>query len=238
VSNQDTVNQLELEKWRALYDLTQANLARASDQWQTLDNKAMNYSTLLGVVVAAAALSLDSVVDSFGKPYGWVFFIPYGLLWIAAPSAFICFVLALRLTSTQTPAYGPALLDHFRAHSYVDVLYSMSRRFSEATVRHRRGAERKVVLAARGYGLFLATLALAMISSVSYLALGIMETRMADQPDAQTTTPAVVPSPTPQPSPQFTPNTAVIGPANVQEQRGFEGGQTKAEPQPPGKKDE
>jgi hypothetical protein len=212
--------ELELQKWRTLYELTQANLARASDQWRMLDDKTMNYSTLLGVVVAVAALSLDSIIRLEGQPYSWVFFLVYFLFWLAALLAFVHFVAALKIVDTETPAFGAELLDHFRANRYIDVLYSMSRRFSEATVRHRTQSEKKAVLAARGYTLFLITLTFGLVSSVVYIPLGVMRMRMADDQKAPPAASA----------PKSTPNPAVIAPANVPEKKGIEGGTNKAVP--------
>ena len=227
-TEQDAANELELEKWKALYELTQTNLERATEQWKTLDEKAMNYSTLLGVVVAASALSLDSVTAIVGKPYSWIFFVPYVALWISATAGFVCFVRALKLDVTETPAYGEDLIRHFDDHSYVDVLYSMSRRFSEAATRQRLGSARKVTLASAGYKLVLAALGFAVLSSVSYFGVGIIGKPMSDK--AETPAPASTPDSTDKP--QYIPDRTVSAPVNVPEKRGFEGGDTKnVEPQ-------
>jgi len=252
VNNQNTVNtpvappvpleieepdEYKIKRWEELLALVKLGHENAHERWVAIEQKAMNYLTLLGIVVAAAALSgIDEVARLLIHRRDWL-----DLLFIVASvgvvgfasGAFGCFAWSLRMQTIMEPPLGRDLLGHVATHNYVDVLYSMSVRFVEATEQLAAGTARKTRAAAWGYRGLLVVLLCAIIGTVVSVAIKTRE-QMSQKPTSvsQSESPQVTPGVTPapaRPSPT-SPDPTVSAPASQTFTKGIEGPRPPAPP--------
>jgi len=213
-------DEFKIKRWEELLALVKLGYEQAIRRWDTVEEKTTKYATLLGVIVAAAAVSFSDVAQLVQRPHNWLtvlFLAAYLCLALTAVAAFVCFLRALKQQTIDEPPLGRTLLEHVAANNYVDVLYSMSVSFVVTTEQVNGIVATKARDALWGYRFLRVALVFAILSTVAYLAVKTRE---------EMTRPSTVPvSPAPAATPSDTsPNPAVTAPPAQSFQRGIESG--------------
>ena len=157
-----------VKKFEALYQLLCESFNSELRRWERVDTKVAAFMAASVVLLGLSLASADRMwsVCSGHCGIAWVAAV-IGLVSVfllVAAIAFFWRALAFQTTFSLPPA---EMIDHFRQNTYIDVLYSVSRRFAEATGRNRDALEQKVRWARRGYLSVLIGLGMLLLAVVS-----------------------------------------------------------------------
>lgn len=165
-----------LKKYEELYALTKSGLELEQARFDLIETKVSRYLAVLGIILGASALGLDEFAKVARRASTFAqcaFLLMYVLLGLVTLTAIVLLLLALRFQTMKVPPMRKELLEHFREHRYVDVLYAMSKRYLEATRESRLVNVRKLRKAVFGYRCTMAVVLLVAIVSVLYVLVSI-----------------------------------------------------------------
>ncbi|HUT03827.1 MAG TPA: hypothetical protein VM163_08060 [bacterium] len=166
---QDESDEHFVKKFEGLYQLLRELFNSELERWQRLYTKMAAFMAA-GIVLLGFSLgatdrmwSVPSVQSSLARLAAVISLM--SVLVLVAAVAFFWKALSFQTTYSLPPT---KLIDHFRENTYVDSLYSVSRRLAEATARNRAALEQKVKWARKGYLSVLIGLVMLLVAVISY----------------------------------------------------------------------
>jgi hypothetical protein len=171
---------LKIKKYEELYKLSKEAYASEVQRFDASEVKVARYLSLIVVVLGTTGVGAAEFSRIFRQATDAVanaFLISYFLTVVLSTVSGGFFVRAVALQVVRLPPLGDELIAHFDRNNYLDAIYSLGREF-QAAAEHLRGETRKKFeIAATGYTLFVGAVALAVISTVTYVVVKALEVK-------------------------------------------------------------
>jgi hypothetical protein len=163
--------ELTLKKYEELFRFSESAYMQERERFERAEEKLARYSTLLIVLIGAATLPLETVIQKAqsGRLLGVLFFVLYAL---AYGSAWIAMLFAFRgIAVAQFPTIrcDPQLELFFRSNSYIDIISALAKRFVEGAGARRICVDEKFAAAGRMFGWIVLTALFGIGSLIVYV---------------------------------------------------------------------
>ncbi|MBN2208497.1 MAG: hypothetical protein JW759_04300 [Candidatus Coatesbacteria bacterium] len=160
--DQDESDEHFVKKFEALYQFLWESFNSELQRWERIDTKVAAFMAASVVLLGLSLASADRIWSV--RP---------GILAVISLVSVCLFVLAIvvfcraLLFQKTFSLPAPQMIEHFRQNTYIDILYSVSRRFAEAIGRNRDALARKLRWAFWGNLLMLIGLGMLLVAVVS-----------------------------------------------------------------------
>lgn len=139
--------ELELEKYKELYDLSREAAAQAEARFDAIETKASVYLSVLTVLVGTAGFFAKWAADQLLPPSGtlnWVLVVLAAAPVLAVAIAWLFVLRALRVHRIRVLPLSPGIIDFFDRNRLIDIYYALARDFVEVWETNTGVNERKV----------------------------------------------------------------------------------------------
>lgn len=160
-----------MKKYEALYALAKGAYDADIARLDAAEAKAARFVSLLTILVG---LNAAGYVDFLAAMHDWprwsarVFVVSYAASSVLNAIAFVYFFRALAVSKVLALRVEGEFSDHFQKHPYVEVLFSMARRFFQVTAELRKKVDTKPLYVRIGFRWFSAALLVGAIALGSY----------------------------------------------------------------------
>jgi hypothetical protein len=162
---------LTLKKYEELYRFSEQAYIQQRDRFERAEEKLTRYSTFLIVIIGAATLPLETVIEKAqsGRLFGVIFFalysLAYGSAWIAMLFAFK----GIAVAPFPTVRSDSELEAFFRGNRYIDVISALAGRFIEGAVERETRVNAKFGAASRMFNWIVSSAFLGIASLIVYV---------------------------------------------------------------------
>jgi hypothetical protein len=163
---------LQLKKYEELYNLTKTELEKGHSRFAAVEEKANRQFSLLVVLlgfVSIGAPEYASIVKSHATCWRRFFTYLYPLLAINVLVSIFFYMRAISFARYKNIILDKEMFDHFKANRYVDVIYSLSKRYAGDLRIMNAAIERKVNRAAVAFWFTHASLVLIVFTIIVYI---------------------------------------------------------------------
>jgi hypothetical protein len=227
-----------IQKYVDLHNLSKQVLTDRLEGIRQLEEKASRYISVLGILVVAYGVGGAFVLEEMIPPKDIFDFVPLlSLLFFFFLVLYTIYVLftVLKTNSLAHLTINDTIIDFYSKESYLDAIFAMTRRYSEAVAKNQPVREAKMRRLSRGYILMLASIVILGIftSSVivrsfvkpnhykaSNLKAVIMQNDDTSKPNDPK--PPEKPATQPDPKPELKPNPNVVAPRLEEFKEGFD----------------
>ncbi len=150
-----------IKKYVDLHDLSKQVLADRLEGIRQMEEKASRYMSVLGILLIAYGIGGALVLDEMIPPKDIFDLLPLVTLliffFLVFYSIFVLFTV-LRTDSLAHLSINDNIIDFYSKETYLDVIYAMTHRYSEAVAKNQPVREAKMRRLSRGYILMLASI--------------------------------------------------------------------------------
>jgi len=162
----------ELKKYEELYALCKTELEKAHSRFNSVEEKATGHFSLLVVLLAFVSIGLPeyvSIVKSSNSLWRTAFLFLYAVLAMNVLLSVFFYMRAISYTWYKNIVLNQEMFDHFKAHRYVDVIFSLSKRLAGDIQTLNRNTDIKLSMANTAFTFTRLSLALILLTIIDYV---------------------------------------------------------------------
>lgn len=155
-----TADEELLRKYEDLYRVTKEILEREIKRDASVEEKALRYLTVTGLLIAAAGYAGKEPLAGVMPPtslVAWLCIIVFGLFWLFLLAAVITMFRVLSIRDIHLPL-NEGLVEYYDRHSYMDILYASSLNHAELDKSNQIVTNRRANLLGVGHHLILSAI--------------------------------------------------------------------------------
>lgn len=146
-----------VRKYEDLYRVTKEILEREIKRDASVEEKALRYLTVIGLLIAAAGYSVKEplvMVSSSASGLNTLCIIVFAVLWLILLIAVIIMFRVLSIREIHVPI-NRGIVEYYDAHCYLDILYASSLNHTELDEKNQIQTNRRASLLKLGHYLIL-----------------------------------------------------------------------------------
>jgi hypothetical protein len=165
-------DEYELKKYEELYSLSKSELEKGHTRFGLIEEKATRHFSLLIVLLGFVSVGIPeyvSIAKSQMTYYHWIFVFLYPLLALSVLVSIFCYMRAISFSRYKNIVLDTEMFDHFKKNKYVDVIFSLSKRYADDLVIINRATDKKVEKANLAFRFTHISLVLIVLTIILYI---------------------------------------------------------------------
>jgi heme/copper-type cytochrome/quinol oxidase subunit 4 len=164
----------ELKKYEELYSLSKTELEKGHARYTSIEEKTTRHFSVLVFILGLVSITIPEYIAVVKSQSTWLhksFVFIYPILAINVFLSIFFHLRALSFSKYKNVVLNQEMFDHFRNHKYIDVIYSMSKRFADDLETINNVTDAKIKRATIAFRFTYVSLALVALTILVYVLL-------------------------------------------------------------------